>query len=324
MIHAQANTLLALKPNMQRWQALANHQALQARARMYQQIRQFFLQRNVLEVETPILGAASVTDPYIESLQAGNAYLQTSPEYFMKRLLVGGSGDIYQLGKVFRKEEIGRFHHTEFSLLEWYRLDFDQWDLMAELADLIEQLLGFSHFDYLSYQALFQQYLGIDPHTATLEQLRFEAQEHINIAMPRASKDDWLNLLLSHLIEPELRKRGPVFIYDYPPSQAVLAKTSTDESGNRVAERFELYIHGLELANGFHELTDAAQQRQRFEHDNQLRQQMGLRPVAIDENLLAALENGLPPCSGVAVGLDRLLMLKLGSKAIDEVLSFRS
>ena len=309
---------------MIRWQALANRQALQARARMYQQIRDFFLQRDVLEVETPMLGAASVTDPYIESLQTGDAYLQTSPEYFMKRLLVGGSGDIYQLGKVFRKEEIGRFHHTEFSLLEWYRLGFDQWDLMAELADLIEQLLGFSHFDYLSYQNLFQEYLGIDPHSASLEDLRFEAKQHINIEMPRASKDDWLNLLLSHLIEPELKKRGPVFVYGYPTSQAVLAATSTDESGNCVAERFELYIHGIELANGFHELTDAKQQRLRFEQDNQLRLQMGLRPVAIDENLIAALEVGLPPCSGVAVGVDRLLMLKLGSSAIDEVLSFRS
>lgn len=290
---------------------------------MYQQIRQFFLQRNVLEVETPILGAAGVTDPYIESLQADSLYLQTSPEYFMKRLLVGGSGDIYQLGKVFRKEEIGRLHHIEFSLLEWYRLGFDQWDLMTELADLIEQLLGFNHFEHLSYHVLFEEYLGINPHTATLEQLSFEAKQHINIEMPRATKDDWLNLLLSHLIEPELKKRGPVFVYDYPPSQAVLAATAVDEAGHTVAERFELYIHGIELANGFHELTDASQQRQRFEQDNQLRQQMGLSPVTLDENLLAALEVGLPPCAGVAVGLDRLLMLLLGSKSIDEVLSFR-
>lgn len=306
------------------WQPTASRHALQERARLNQQIRQFFNERHVLEVETPLLGAAGVTDPYIESLQvAGTGYLQTSPEYFMKRLLAAGSGDIYQLCKAFRKEEQGRYHNSEFSLLEWYRLDFDQWDLMAEVADLIERLLGYSHFEYLSYQALFEQYLGLDPHKATADQLRFEAQQHINVEMPRAGKDDWLNLLLSHLIEPELKKRGAVFVYDYPPSQAVLAKTSVDESGNTVAERFELYIHGLELANGFHELTDASQQRTRFEHDNQQRQHMGLRTVAIDEQLLAALHHGLPACAGVALGLDRVLMLKLGSKAIDEVLSFR-
>lgn len=306
------------------WQPTAKRHALEARAKLYQDIRQFFIERHVLEVETPVMGIASVTDPYIESLQVEDVgYLQTSPEYFMKRLLAAGSGDIYQISKVFRKEEIGRFHNCEFSMLEWYRLGFDQWELMAEVADLIERLLGYSHFDYLSYQALFEEYLGFNPHTATLEQLRFEAQQHINVEMPRGSRDDWLNLLLSHLIEPALKKRGPVFVYDYPPSQAVLAKTSVDESGNPVAERFELYIQGLELANGFHELTDAVQQRARFLEDNRLRQQMGLHAVPIDENLLQALESGMPACAGVAMGLDRILMLKLNSKSIEDVLSFR-
>ncbi len=305
------------------WLPSANRQALEQRARMYQQIRQFFIERNVLEVETPVLGRAGVTDPYIEAIQADKLYLQTSPEYFMKRLLAAGSGDIYQLGKVFRKEEIGRLHHCEFSLLEWYRLGFDQWDLMDEVADLVERLIGYSHFEHLSYRAAFEEYLGIDPFQADIEQLRFEAQQHINIEMPRASKDDWLSLLLSHLIEPELKKRGAVFIYDYPPSQAVLAKTTQDEQGNLVAERFELYIQGLELCNGFHELTDAEQQKQRFEQDNIQRQQMGLRPVAIDNMLLEALASGMPECSGVALGLDRVLMLKLRAQSIDDVLSFR-
>lgn len=305
------------------WQPLANHAALQQRAIMNQTIRQFFAERSVLEVETPLLGDAGVTDPHIESIRAGQQYLQTSPEYFMKRLLAAGSGDIYQLGKVFRKEEIGRFHHTEFTLLEWYRLGFGQWELIKEVEQLIEQLLGPQQFSYISYRELFEQYLGINPFAVSCEEVAQLAQQHIEIQMSDATKDDWLNLLLSHLLEPKLKQHGAVFLYAYPPSQAVLANTVVDQHGDLVAERFELYIQGLELANGFHELTDAEQQLQRFEADNALRVSMGLPTVAIDYRLIDALNAGLPACSGVALGIDRILMLKQQANAIDEVLTFR-
>lgn len=305
------------------WQPGANIAVLQERARLYQQLRGFFEQRKVLEVDTPVLQAAGVTDPHIESIQVpGYGWLQTSPEYPMKRLLAAGSGDIYQISKVFRKEQNGRYHNHEFTLLEWYRLGFDQWQLMGDVADLVEHLLGITHFEHISYQALFQQYLGLDPLNATIEELKFEARQHINIEMPRASRDDWLHLLLSHLIEPELAKRGALFVYDFPPSQAALARINSDDAGHAVAARFELYIQGIEIANGFHELNDAKLQRQRFEADNQQRQAMGLHAMPIDERLLAALAHGLPDCAGVALGLDRLLMLKLGQRHIDQVLSF--
>lgn len=305
------------------WQPLANHTALQQRALMNQTIRQFFAERSVLEVETPLLANAGVTDPHIESIRTQNQYLQTSPEYFMKRLLAAGSGDIYQLGKVFRKEELGRFHHTEFTLLEWYRLDFGQWDLIKEVEQLIGQLLGTQQFSYISYRELFEEYLGINPFAASCEELAQIAQQYIEIQMNDATKDDWLNLLLSHVLEPKLKQRGAVFLYAYPPSQAVLANTVIDQHGDCVAERFELYIQGLELANGFHELTDAKQQLQRFEEDNALRVKMGLQPVAIDYCLIDALNAGLPDCSGVALGIDRILMLKQQAAAIDDVLTFR-
>ncbi|NRB37184.1 MAG: EF-P lysine aminoacylase GenX [Pseudomonadales bacterium] len=300
------------------------HAALQHRAQLYQRIRDFFLQRDVLEVDTPLLGVATVTDAYIESLPAGEGkWLQTSPEYFMKRLLASGSGDIYQICKAFRKEEIGSRHNEEFTLLEWYRLDFDLWDLMDEMADLIEYLLGVHHFEHKSYTAVFEECLGFNPFTITLSQLIFEAKEQIDIEMPDGSRDDWLNLLMSHVIEPQLGQDAPVFIYDYPPSQASLAKLGLDESGLEVASRFELYYQGLELANGYHELTDVAQQKQRFHQDNLQRVKMGLAPMPIDYAFLQALEVGLPDCAGVALGLDRLLMLRLGKDNIEQVLSFR-
>lgn len=306
------------------WKPSADQSALFARADMYSRIRDFFMQRDVLEVETPLLADTSVTDPYIESIAAGTKqYLQSSPEYFMKRLLAAGSGDIYQICKAFRKEEVGRRHNQEFTLLEWYRQDFDLWDLMDEMADLIEYLVGFSHFEHRSYQHVFEEFLGFNPHTIPLSQLIFEAQEQVEIEMEDASRDDWLSLLMTHLIEPNLGKQVPVFIYDYPPSQASLAQLSTDEEGQQVAARFELYHQGLELANGYQELTDVQQQKLRFHQDNLQRLKMGLTPIPIDYAFLQALEAGLPACSGVALGLDRLLMLRLQKDNIEQVLSFR-
>ena len=311
------------------WQPTSTLQALKTRADLYRRIRFFFDDRKVLEVETPCLAAATITDPYIDSLtvpahdEQAQRFLQTSPEYFMKRLLASGSGDIYQIAKVFRQEEQGRFHNEEFTMLEWYRLDVDLWELMEEVADLVEQLLGCSHFQHISYRDVFEQHLGFDPHEISLESLTFEAKQQINIEMPKASKDDWLNLMMSHFIEPELGRDAPVFIYDYPPSQAALATINTDESGVAVAERFELYYKGIELANGFNELTDAAAQKERFHQDNMQRMAMLKKPLPIDYDFLAALEHGLPACSGVALGMDRVLMLKLKAENIAQVLSFR-
>lgn len=296
--------------------------ALKARAEFYKLIRAFFHERKVLEVETPLLAKASITDPYIEPLLTQQGlHLQTSPEYAMKKLLAAGAGDIYQLCKAFRKEEHGVRHRQEFTMLEWYRLGFDQWDLMAEVADLVEALLGVSHFEHTSYRQLFLNQLGIDPMTISNAELISHATDCIDVDMPNASRDDWLNLLLSHLIEPELASDSPVFVYDYPPSQAALAKINHDEQGAKVAERFELYYKGLELCNGYHELVDVAEQKMRFHADNQQRLAMGLDAMPIDYELLAAMEQGLPACAGVAVGIDRLLMLKLKSHDIADVLA---
>ena len=307
------------------WQPTASLQALKARADLYQQIRLFFAERNVLEVETPLLAQASVTDPYIESVPAnGDKFLQPSPEYFMKRLLAAGVGDCYQIGKAFRREEIGRRHNVEFTLLEWYRLGFDQWELMGEVADIVELATGCSHFEYLSYSKAFEDFLGFNPHTIPLDQLVHETRQQIDVQMDSLQRDDWLNLLMSHLIEPHLGFEAPVFIYDYPPTQASLAKINRDEAGIEVAERFELYYRGIELANGYHELTDAETQKQRFHTDNQQRLKMGLTPMPVDYDFLQALQSGLPACAGVALGLDRLLMLKLGVNDIAQVLSFRA
>ncbi len=306
------------------WQPTASAFALNIRAQTLADTRAFFYDRKALEVETPLIGEATVTDPYIESLELlSGEYLQTSPEYYMKRLIAAGIGDCYQICKAFRQDETGSRHNKEFTLLEWYRLGFDTWQLMEEVADLIEHLLGFSHFDYLSYQDVFKQYIGIDPLTIETAALQHTACQHIDLSLPDGSKDDWLNALMSLVIEPQLGHDHPVFIYDYPPSQASLAKITQNESGQAVASRFELYIQGLELANGFDELTDHKLQEQRFIDDNLLRQRRQLTPKIIDKPFLAALSSGLPHCAGVALGLDRLLMIKLQASSIEQVMSFR-
>ena len=266
------------------------------------------------------MSKAAVTDPYLEPISAGrDQLLQTSPEYAMKRLLANGSGDIYQICKAFRQEEKSRKHREEFSLLEWYRLDFDQWDLMTEVADLLEHLMAWQHFEYVSYGDIFERYLGIDPHTVSDEALIIEARQHVNIAMSYAGRDDWLSLLMSHLIEPELGQDAPTFIYDYPPSQAALARLGFDERGRQVGERFELYYKGLELCNGYHELIDSSEQRQRCHDENVQRLAMKKSVLPVDYEFLSAIERGLPPCAGVALGLDRLLMLILKEDSIDSV-----
>ncbi len=291
----------------------------------------------MLEVDTPLLSRFTVTDPHVQGIpaffkQAGlpeqTLYLQTSPEYAMKRLLAAGSGPIFQICKAFRQGDLGRKHHPEFTMLEWYRTGFDHTDLMNEMDVLLQTILKTAPAERFRYAALFENYVGINPHTASVKVLKHcvrdqgiewvETEDHLSEIVER---NRWLELLLTHCIEPRIGHEKPVFIYDFPITQSALARIRYDENPP-VASRFEVYFKGLELANGFHELTDATEQRRRFEADLLLRAEQNLPPVAIDEAFLAALEVGLPDCAGVALGVDRLVMAALDAKSMDEVVSF--
>lgn len=313
------------------WQPSASLALLRQRAVIIKQIRKFFFARQVMEVETPSICHTSVTDPFIQSIPAlfqahpeaaeQRYYLQTSPEYAMKRLLAAGSGSIFQLARAFRQGEIGRFHNPEFTMLEWYRLDFDHHQLMDEMDELLQIILSTPPAERESYTDLFHHYLQINIHEASIDELKILADKHhISIAGEIDDKDTWLQLLMSHCIEPHIGKDRPVFIYDFPASQSALARIQ--DTHPPVASRFEVYFKGVELANGFHELQNAKEQRQRFENNLIRRQQLGLNELPIDEYFLAALEHGLPNCAGVALGVDRLIMLATKSESIADVLSF--
>jgi len=312
------------------WQPSASPALWQARAALNRQIRDFFAARGVVEVETPLLSQGIGTDPNLHPIAAqyqphphaatSTLYLQTSPEFAMKRLLAAGSGAIFQLGKAFRNGEYGRRHNPEFTMLEWYRPGFTLSQLMDEVEALVVAVLGGPSCTRVTYRALFQQHLGFDPHTAGLATLASCARELAGAAFAEAPRDTWLDLLYSQVIEPRLD--APVFIHDYPASQAALARIAPDAAGLPVAQRFELVIGGMEIANGYDELTDAAEQQRRFDRDLLLRQQQGLPALPADTRLLAALQNGLPACAGVALGVDRLLMLLTGVDSIDAVLAF--
>jgi lysyl-tRNA synthetase class 2 len=319
------------------WQPAASLEVLRLRAQLLAVIRAFFAARGVLEVDTPALSVAAATDPNLASFAtvyhgpgAGHGrtfYLHTSPEFPMKRLLAACSGCIYQITKVFRNGEAGRWHNPEFTLLEWYRPGFDQDQLMAEVAELVTLVLqdriDLEPPERLSYAAAFQRYLALAPHTATVAELAACAAARGVPAPPGMPAEDphpWLDLLLSHCLEPQLGQGRLTFIYDYPAAQAALGVI---RAGNPpVAERFELYLHGIELANGFHELNDAVEQGRRFADDNRLRAARGLSVMPPDRRLLAALEAGLPDCAGVALGLDRLVMIAAGKSSLQEVLAF--
>ena len=314
------------------WRPSASSATLVIRARLLQRIRAFFQARDVLEVETPLLSRAAATDPHIESflvqdpLGGTPRYLHTSPEFAMKRLLAAGSGSIYQVCKVFRRGEAGRRHNPEFSMLEWYRPGFNHLQLMAEVDDLLRELLDgyivLADTSRLTYREAFQCYAGFDPLMVSIPELQATVRQRgIDITgLDQQQKDPWLDLLMTHVVEPALPQDGPVFIYDYPASQAALARIRQESPP--VAERFELYLGDMELANGFHELTDAAEQRQRFTVDLASREASRLACVPMDERFLAALESGLPACAGVALGIDRLVMLAAGVKSISEVIAF--
>lgn len=309
--------------------------SLKKRAGILSLIREFFSARNVWEVETPLLCSAPVTDPYLSALslqyQHKTRYLQTSPEYAMKRLLTKHSGDIYQLCKAFRSEESGKRHLVEFTLLEWYRIGFDHHQLMSETDQLLQAVIQSRPAQKISYQEIFQEYIHINPHQVSKSALQeYLTQFNITINTDsewhQYSKDDYLDLLFSHVIEPKLLDDfgplTPVFITDYPASQAALAKTALNKNQEEIAERFEVFINGIELANGYHELQDPPLQRKRFEADLQKRSQLGLPEVPIDEYLLSDMEKGLPSCAGIALGIDRLVMIALNKNQLSEVVAF--
>lgn len=320
------------------WRPAAALEVLKLRARLLQQIRAFFSERGVLEVETPMLSSAAVTDPALASFatrytgplfpHGQTLYLHTSPEFPMKRLLAAGSGSIYQICKVFRDGEAGRRHNPEFTMLEWYRVGFDYRQLMTETAELVTQLLAptlkLNPPEQLTYREAFLHYAQIDPHMATAFDYAAVADAHgIRVPPDLLQHNDvaiWRDLLLTHVVEPRLGQERLTFIYDYPASQASLARI---QPGNPpVAARFELYLNGIELANGFHELADADEQRTRFERQLHARAASGLPAVPMDEHLLAALAHGLPDCAGVALGFDRLVMLASVVRTIEDVLAF--
>lgn len=312
------------------WQPTASIENLLKRARIIKDIRQFFADRGVLEVETPVLSEFSVTDVHLSTFntqflspfasEAKTLHLMTSPEYHMKRLLAAGSGAIYQLCKVFRNEEAGKHHNPEFTMLEWYRPHFDMYRLINEVDDLLQQILDCEPAESFSYQFVFQTYVGIDPLSATKAQLLEKARQHGLQCEDDENRDTLLQFLFSEVVEPKIGLERPIAVYHFPSTQAALAQVSSED--HRVAERFEFYYQGLELANGFHELSDTKEQIRRFNADNIEREKTGLVQQKLDTRFLAALNAGIPNCSGVALGVDRLIMLALGVEHIQEVISF--
>ena len=312
------------------WQPSASIKNLLTRAKLIEEIRRFFTDRGLLEVETPVLSEFGVTDVHLATFStefispfgdlSKTLWLSTSPEYHMKRLLAAGSGPIFQIGKVFRNEEAGNRHNPEFTMLEWYRPHFDMYRLINEVDDLLQQILECSPAESMSYQFAFQQYVGLDPLSADLAELVEKAKKHQLMGAENESRDTLLQFLFSAVVEPQIGQEAPVVVYHFPASQAALAQISSEDL--RVAERFEFYYKGLELANGFHELSDAREQLRRFQQDNLQREKMGLPVRAIDTRLLSALQAGIPNCSGVALGVDRLLMIAMGAEHIKEVISF--
>jgi len=305
---------------------------LQGRAKLYALIRDFFSDRGVLEVETPILSAAGNTDPNIESFNAPfhghvdagsrERWLRTSPEYPLKRLLADGVGDCYELGRVFRNGEAGERHNPEFTMLEWYRVGWNHRQLMEEAIALVEASLALVgrrvEVVIEGYRQLFLDELGLDPLHADIDALR-KPLEPYGIEPSGLTRDDWLDLLITHKLQPAFPRDRITVIHDYPASQSALARIRQGDPP--LAERFELYLGPYELANGYHELNDAIEQRERFERDNARRRERGLREMPVDEQLLAVLGR-MPDCAGVAMGIERLLMCLAGTDRIADVLAF--
>lgn len=318
------------------WRPTADVATLRLRAALLGRIRGFFAERDVLEVETPLLASTTATEPHLASIRAhcessGRSrperclFLQTSPESFMKRLLAAGSGPIFQIGKAFRKEELGRYHNPEFTILEWYRPGFDRGALMDEVDALLASVLGTGAGRRIGYAAAFRRHAGLDPFRAPLSVLRGYARK-LGLAPAESDsldRESCLDLILSRRIQPALGP-GPVFLTGFPAAQAAMARVVTDRAGNDtgVAERFELFVDGIELANGYHELGDSREQRVRFLADIAKRRERRLPTVPVDERLLGALAHGMPDCAGVALGIDRLVMLAAAAGSLESVMAF--
>jgi lysyl-tRNA synthetase class 2 len=323
-----------MNDNREDWRPTANWEMLRRRAALLARLREFFAQRGFLEVETPILSADTVVDRFLdpfEVLVAGSNqiesrqkyWLQTSPEFGMKRLLAAGGEAIYQVTRAFRREEIGERHNSEFTIVEWYRRGDSMHAGMQFLADLCREMLGTPPAELLTYQAAFEKYVGIDPHTATADELRAAVKRHGIVApesLDATDRDAWLDLLLVSLVEPRLGFDAPSILHDYPPTQAALAIVRPGPPP--VAERFELYVRGVELANGYHELLDPAVLRARNQENNKNRAADGKPELPEESRLLAAMEHGLPAAYGVALGFDRVVMLATGAHTIAEVIAF--
>ena len=301
------------------------------RQALMNKVRQFFVERNALEVETPTLSNACGTDPQLDYFEVAvhpARYMMTSPEFHMKRLLSAGFGDIFQITKSFRKDEFGSHHNNEFSMVEWYRVVVPQGVLMDEVETLVSEILGKKlNARRTRWIDAFKNYAGVDPFCKNLTEFADSCKKH-DVPVPEdpalMSREDWWDYLMVFVIEPALAKNGPEFILDDPPSQAALAQTYKDEQGLTWAKRFELFVDQVELCNGYTELTDAAEQRRRFDADLEIRRKMGKPLPPIDERFLSGLESGMPSCSGVALGLDRLFMLALEKSEIADVILFPS
>lgn len=308
------------------WRPGATLTTLELRARMLRDARQYFSATRAMEVETPVISRAGVSDVHLASIEARvcerPTYLHTSPEYAMKRLLAAGCGDIYQIARVFRDNESGRYHNPEFTLIEWYRLGIDHHQLMEDVERLIGSMapaLGVERGERLSYRDAMHMHAGVDAFDDDT-MLLVAALQRAQIDVPQdlhTDRDGLLDLIMATIVGPQLGQTRLTFVYDYPASQAALARIH-----GRTASRFELYLNGLELANGFHELSDADEQRARFAQDLAQRRQRGLSEMPVDSHFLEALAHGLPDCSGVALGFDRLMMCATGAQHIDEVLAF--
>ncbi|CAH0991671.1 Elongation factor P--(R)-beta-lysine ligase [Sinobacterium norvegicum] len=311
------------------WQPSCSLELLQQRAALLTLVREFFAERQVLEVETPLLASSAVTDPFIRAMAvddtgAGRRFLQTSPEYAMKRLLASGSGPIYQICKAFRHGEASARHNPEFTMLEWYRPGFDEWNLIDEVEALLRLILPVEGYQRLSYREIFEQLLNVDPHNASVSELAAVARRHANFSFSDngLDRDGWLDVLITHVIEPALDPAVLTVIYDYPATQSALSQVATDSDGQSIARRFECYFGGVELANGYYELLDAAELSRRATADNRKRKDLGYEQMAEDDKLLAAMQAGMPSCAGVAIGFDRLLMLRQRQRHISAVMSF--
>ena len=314
---------------MNDWQPSCSIELLRLRAQLLTDIRQFFAQKSVLEVETPLLSQAIGTDVYLQFFRTypEDFFLQTSPEFAMKRLLAAGSGSIFQICKAFRQGDSGRFHNPEFSLLEWYRVDFNLAQLMEEVVELLEQLLK-PHLpllptEYFSYCHVFQDYTGLDALNFVLADYEALARKQGFFEAKALCGNDvrlWLDFLFSQIIQPQLGQQALCLIYDYPACLSSLARLKTNNC--QLTERLEVFLNGIELGNGYFELTDVNEQQQRFDAELAERKAKNLASIVKDERLLAALASGLPDCSGIAIGLDRLLMLISQASGIDEVLAF--